>query len=93
MQQKKSTDNSVDEDSAALSRKALQHFKEGRLQQAQDECLRILQKHQPPGAHLILGWIAHQQRQLDVAVKRYQQYLGAKPKDAEAHYSLGLVFK
>ncbi len=80
-------------DSAALSQKALQHFKEGRLQQAQDECLALLQNQQHPGAILILGWIAHQQRELDVAVKRYQQYLGLRPKDAEAHYTLGLVFK
>ena len=80
-------------DSAALSQKALQHFKEGRLQQAQDECLALLQKRQHPGAILILGWIAHQQRELDVAVKRYQQYLGLRPKDAEARYTLGLVFK
>ena len=66
---------------------------EGRLQQAQDECLRLLRKQQHPGAILILGWIAHQQRELEVAVKRYQQYLGLRPKDAEAHYTLGLVFK
>ncbi len=78
-------------DSAAFSRKALQHFKEGRLQQAQDECLRLLRKQQHPGAILILGWIAHQQRELDVAVERYQQYLGLRPEDAEAHYTLGLV--
>ena len=64
---------SVDEDIAALSHMALQHFKEGRLQQAQDICQHILRKRQHPGAHLILGWIAHQQRQLDVAVERYQQ--------------------
>jgi len=80
-------------DSAALSHKALQHFNEGRLQQAQDICQCILQKQQHPGAILILGWIAHQQRELDVAVERYQQYLALRPKDAEAHYTLGLVFK
>ena len=28
-----------------------------------------------------------------MAVERYQQYLGLRPKDAEAHYTLGLVFK
>ncbi len=60
---------SVDKDIAALTHMAVQHFKEGHLQQAQDECLRILQKQQHPGAILILGWIAHQQRQLDVAVE------------------------
>ena len=80
-------------DSAALSKKALQHFKEGRLQQAQDECLALLREQPHAGANLILGWIAHQQREFDVAVERYQQYLGLRPEDAEAHYTLGLVFK
>ena len=93
MRQKKSNDNSVNVDSAALSRKALQHFKAGRLQQAGDVCQHILQKHQYPGAILILGWIAHKQRELEVAVERYQQYLSLKPKDAEAHFTLGLVLK
>ena len=91
MQQKNTNVHSVNEDSAALSRTALQHFKEGRLEQARDVCQHILQKQQYPGAILILGWIAHQQHELDVAVERYQQYLGIKPKDAEAHYTLGLV--
>ena len=91
MQQKKPNDHSVKEDITALSRRALQHFKEGRLQQAQDVCLHILRKQPYAGALLILGWIAHQQREFDVAVERYQQYLGIKPKDAEAHYTLGLV--
>ncbi len=93
MQQKDTNNNSVDEDSAALSRKALQHFKEGRLQQAQNVCQYILQKKQYPGAILILGWIAHQQGDLDVAVERYQQYLGVRSKDAEAHFTLGLVLE
>ena len=93
MQQKNTNDNSLNEDSAALSRRALQHFKEGRLQQAQEVCQRILQKQQYAGAILILGWIAHQQREHEVAVKRYQQYLAIKPEDAEAHYTLGLVLE
>ncbi len=93
MQQKKTNDNSVNEDSAVLSRKALQYFKEGRLQQAEDVCQRMLRKQQYAGASLILGWIAHQQSRFDVAVERYQQYLGVKPKDAEAHFTLGLALK
>ena len=93
MQQKKSNDNSVNEDIAVLSRKALQHFKEGRLQQAEDVCQRILRRQQYAGASLILGWIAHQQSEYDLAVERYQQYLGVKPKDAEAHFTLGLALK
>ena len=93
MQRKKANDNSADEDSAVLSRKALQHFKEGRLQQAEEVCQRILSKQQYAGANLILAWIAHQQRKFDVAIERYQQYLGVKPKDAEAHFTLGLALK
>ncbi len=93
MQQKKSNDNSVNEVIAVLSRKALQHFKEGRLQQAEDVCQRILSKQQYAGANLILGWIAHQKSEFDVAVECYQQYLGVKSKDAEAHFTLGLALK
>jgi len=93
MQQKFTDDNAVNEDAEALSRVALQHFKEGRPQQAQDICQRILQKKQHSGANLILAWIAHQQRELGVAVERYQQYLAIKPGDAEARYTLGLAFK
>ena len=81
------------EDSATLSREALQHFKEGRLQRAQGICQQILRKRQYPGALLILGWIAHQQREFETAVEHYQQYLGFKPDDAEVHYTLGLVHK
>jgi tetratricopeptide (TPR) repeat protein len=93
MQQKNSSDNAAGEDLAALSRQALQHFKEGRLQQAQDVCQRILQKKKHSGALLILGWIAHQQHEFEEAVERYQQYLGVKPKDAEAHFTLGLALR
>jgi len=93
MQQKNTDESSVDKNSEALSRKALQHFKAGRLQQAQDICQHILQQQQHAGAILISGWIAHKQRELDVAVERYQQYLGLRPEDAEARYTLGLVFK
>jgi len=93
MQQEKAFDNAIDKDIAALSHMALQHFKEGHLQQAQDVCQRILRKQQHPDAMLILGLIAHQQRELDVAVERYQQFLGIKPKDAETHCNLGLVLE
>ena len=93
MQQKNTNDNSVNEDGAALSRMALQHFKDGRLQQADDVCQRILSKQQNAGALLILGWIAHQRRQFELAVERYQQYLSIRPKDAEAHFTLGLVLE
>jgi len=93
MQQKNTHANSVDKDTAALSHMALQHFKEGHLQQAQDVCQRILRKQQHPDALLILGLIAHQQSEFQVAVERYQQFLGIKPKDAETHCNLGLVLE
>ena len=93
MQQKNSSNNAAGENLAALSRQALQHFKEGRLQQAQDACHRILQKKQHSGALLILGWIAHQKHEFEVAVERYQQYLSLKPNDAEVHFTLGLVLR
>jgi len=93
MQQKNTNDNTVDRDLAAHSYMALQHFKEGRLQQAQDECLSILRKQQHPDAILILGLIAHQQREFEVAVEHYQQFLSINPKDAETHCNLGLVLK
>ena len=70
MQQKKTPMMLVDEDLAAHSYMALQHFKEGRLQQAQDEYLSILRKQQHPDAILMLGLIAHQQRAVEVAVER-----------------------
>ena len=91
MQQTNSSDNAVGEDLAALSRQALQYFKDGRLQEAEDVCQRILQKKKHSGALLILGWIAHQKHEFEEAVERYQQYLSLKPKDAEARYTLGLA--
>ena len=83
----------VDEDLAAHSYMALQHFKEGRLQQAQDEYLSILRKQQHPDAILMLGLIAHQQSEFEVAVERYQQFLSINPKDAETHCNLGVVLE
>jgi len=84
-------DESVDEDIAELFRKGSQHYKEGRLPQAQDICQRILQKQQHPSAILILGMIAHEQREFEVAVERYHEFLNVKPNHAQAHYQLGLV--
>ena len=93
MQPKDTNDNSVDADIAALSYMALHHFKKGRLQQARDECLRILRKQQHPDAILILGMIAHEQREPEAAVERYQQLLGLEPDHAQAHHNLGLVLE
>ena len=83
----------VDEDIAELFRKALQHYKKGHLQQAQDECLALLHKQPHADAILMLGMIAHQQREFEVAVEHYQQFLRINPKHAQTHYKLGLVLE
>ena len=93
MPQNNTNDKPADGDLAAHSYRALQHFKEGRLQQAQDECLSILRKQPHPDAILILGMIAHQEREFEVAVERYQQFLKFNAKDAETHCNLGLVLE
>ena len=91
MQQENSNENSVEKDIAALSDMALQHYQDGHLQQAQDVCLRILREQQRPDAILILGKIAHEQGEFEVAVERYQQFLGLMPNHAQTHDNLGLV--
>ena len=73
--------------------KGLHHYQEGRLQQAQDICQGILQQQPHPTAILILGLIAHQQKEFALAVERYQQFLGLKPNHAQTHYNLGIVLK
>ncbi len=91
MHQKSTKDSSADEDIAALFRKGLQHYREGRLQQAQNVCQHILRKQQYPDALLISGMIAHQQREFKLAAECYQQFLAVKPDHAQTHYNLGLV--
>ena len=93
MPQENSNDTSVDKDIAALSDKALQLYREGHLQQAQDACLRILRKQQRPDAILILGKIAHEQREFKLAVERYQQFLGLMPNHKGTHFHLGIVLE
>ncbi len=68
MQRKQTNDDSVDDEIAELFRMGSEHYKEGRLRQAQEICQRILQKQHHPSAILILGMIAHQQREFEVAV-------------------------
>ncbi len=93
MHQKSSKDSSADGDIAALFGKGLQHYREGRLQQARDICQRILCRRLHPDALLILGMIAHQQREFKVAVEHYQEFLGIKPRHAQTHDNLGLVLQ
>ncbi len=80
-------------DTAELFRQGLRHYKEGRLQQAQDICQRIVHQRPHADALLILGMIAHQQSEFEVAVEHYQQFLRFKPDHAQTHYNLGLVLE
>ena len=93
MQQENSNDNSVDEDIAALADMALQHYQEGQLRQAKDECLHILRRQHRPDAILILAKIAHEQKEYEEAVERYQQVLGIIPDHAPTHFYLGVVLE
>ena len=93
MQQENSNDNSVDEDIAALANMALQHYQEGQLRQAKDECLHILRRQHRPDAILILAKIAHEQKEYEEAVERYQQVLGIIPDHAPTHFYLGVVLE
>ncbi len=80
-------------DTAELFRQGLRHYKDGRLKQAQDICQRIVNRRPNADALLILGMIAHQQSEYEVAVERYQQFLRFKPDHAQTHYNLGLVLE
>ena len=92
--QKKNTDDDLEEnDIAALADMALQHYQEGDLQQAQDDCQRILRNQQRPDAILILAKIAHEQSEFQVAVERYQQFLKIIPDHEQTHLNLGLVLE
>ena len=93
MRQENSNISSVDKEIEALSGMALKHYQEGRLQQAQDVCLRILRRQHRPDAILILANIAHEQREFKVAVERYQQFLGIIPDHAQTWFHLGLVLE
>jgi len=93
MHHENSNDNSVDKDIEALSALALQHYQEGQLRQAQDECLRMLRRQQRPDAILILAKIAHEQKEYEVAIERYQQLLGIVPDHAQTHFYLGIVLE
>ena len=93
MHQENSNGNSNDKDIAALFDTALEHYRGGRLQQAQDECLRILRRQQRPDAMLVLAKIAHEQKEFKEAVERYEQFLGVVPDHAQTHFHLGVVLE
>jgi len=93
MPQENSNGNSVAKDIAELSDMALQHYQDGRLQQAQDVCQHILRRQQRPDAILILAKIAHEQKEFKVAVERYQQFLRIIPNHEPTHYNLSVVLR
>jgi tetratricopeptide (TPR) repeat protein len=93
MSQDNSNDNSDEKETAARFDVALQHYRDGRLQQAQDECLLILGKQQRPDAILILAKIAHEQREFDVAAERYEQFLEKVPDHEHTYMHLGAVLE
>ncbi len=91
---KKNTNDDLEEnDIAALADMALQHYREGDLQQAKDDCQRILRRQQRPDAILILAKIAHEQSGFQVAVEHYQQFLRIIPDHEQTHFNLGLVLE
>ena len=73
---------------------AVQHFHGGRLSDAENICLRILEAapDQPAALHL-LGVMAHQSGELEGAVEFILRALVAKPNDAQAYGSLGNVYQ
>ena len=93
MQKKNTNNNSEDKDIAALADIALQHYQEGDLQQAQDDCQRILRKQQRPDAVLILAKIAHEQGEFRVAAEHYQQFLKIIPNHEQTQFHLGVMLE
>lgn len=93
MQQENSNESSAETDIAVLADQALQHYQEGRLQEAREICLGILHRQQRPDAILILAKIAHEKREFGEAVERYRQFLNIVPDHAQTHYYLGLVLE
>jgi len=93
MHRENSNDNSVNQDIEALFGMALQHYQEGQLRQAQEECQRLLRRQHRPDAILILAKIAHEQKEYEVAAERYQQILEIVPDHAQSHFYLGMVLE
>ena len=82
---------SRDDEIASWSYMAQQHYRNGRLQQAKEECQRILAKEQRADAILMLGMIAHEQRDFEAAAAHYEHFLRLQPEHARTHYHLALV--
>lgn len=84
-------DSATDAEIASLAYMASHHYRSGRLQQAKEACRRILEKHRHAEAILLLGMIAHEQRDLGAAVEHYRRFLDLEPNHARTHYHLGLA--
>ena len=84
-------DSTTDAEIASLAYMASHHYRGGRLQQAKEACRRILDRHQHAEAILLLGMIAHEQRDLEAAVDHYRRFLDLEPNHARTHYHLGLA--
>jgi tetratricopeptide (TPR) repeat protein len=93
MHEKNTSDSSEEKDVAALSESAVQHYQEGNLKQAQDDCQQILRVQQRPDAILILAKIAHEQSEFEVAVERYERFLKIIPDHEQTHFYLGVVLE
>jgi len=87
------SNNAAEKDIAALSNMALQHYQEGNLKQARDDCQRILRVQPRPDAILILAKIAHELRDFEEAAKRYSQFLEIVPNHEQTHYYLGAALE
>lgn len=86
-----SNDHATDPDIASLAYLASHHYRSGRLQQAKEACQRILNEHEHAEAILMLGMIAHEQRDLEAAVEHYRRFLDLEANHARTHYHLGLA--
>ena len=84
-------DSASDAEIASLAYLASHHYRNGRLRQAKEACRRILETHQHPDTILLLGMIAHEQRDLETAVDHYGRFLDLEPNHARTHYHLGLA--
>ena len=73
---------------------ALQHHRAGRLQQAEAIYRQILESHpsHPDALHL-LGVIAHQVGQHDLAIRYIKQAIAQNPVDAKFHNNIGGAYR
>ena len=92
MPEESKSDRRIGQGTASLSYMALHHYRNGRLQQAKNLCQRILQSEQHADAILMLGKIAHEQKDLHEAADYYQQFLQLQPDHAQTQLHLGTLF-